>query len=423
MSFFDILRSAIGNTFRSKLRTGLTVVAIVIGAFTLTLTTAIGAGVNDYIDTQVSSIGGERLLTITVATDLAAPDQGPEPYDPETASGTAGIDLLSDDDVAALKATDGIRSVEPASLLTPDYIEYDAHGKFALDVNPVATLTDADLTAGTQLDSDDGVPGILLPRTYVTPLGFANASAAIGETVTVAITDYSGVQHQVDARVTGVQNDSLFVSGAGFNGALWTQLGMLQSRGTPDTVSTGYVMAMAQVDPEATPDEIDALKATLLDKGFHGETVADQIGAVQTVLDGLIGILNAFAGIALIAAGFGIVNTLLMSVQERTREIGLMKALGMGRGSIFALFSLEAIVIGFLGSALGAAMAVGLGTAISDLLANTVLSSLSGLSIMLFSPVSVAVIMGIVMLIAFLAGTLPAGRAARQNPIDALRYE
>ena len=66
--------------------------------------------------------------------------------------------------------------------------------------------------------------------------------------------------------------------------------------------------------------------------------------------------LDAFAVIALIAAGFGIINTLLMSVQERTREIGLMKAMGLGGGRIFAMFSIEAIFIGFLGSAIGAAI-------------------------------------------------------------------
>lgn len=423
MRLIDIVRSAVANTFRSKIRTGLTVVAIVIGAFTLTLTTAIGAGVNAYIDRQVASIGGERLLTVTIAPEVASANDGPKPYDPAVSSGTAGIDLLSDDDVAELKATDGILTVEPASLLTPDYIEYRDNGKFALEVNPVATITDADLIAGVQLGSQDGVPEVLLPKPYVDALGFTSAQAAIGETVTVSITDYAGAQHEVDARVTGVQNTSLFSPGAGLNGALWTKLGQLQAIGTPDTVASGYVMAMAQVDPETTPEQVDALQAALRDAGFEGQTVADQIGAIQTVLDGLIGILNAFAGIALIAAGFGIVNTLLMSVQERTREIGLMKAMGMGRGSIFALFSVEAVVIGFLGSAIGAAVAIGLGTALSDLLARTVLSSLSGLTIMMFEPASVAVIVGIVMLIAFLAGTLPAARAARQNPIDALRYE
>ena len=63
---------------------------------------------------------------------------------------------------------------------------------------------------------------------------------------------------------------------------------------------------------------------------------------------------------------FGIINTLLKSVQERTREIGLMKAMGMGGRSIFSLFSAEAVIIGFLGSAIGSLVAIGLGSVISS---------------------------------------------------------
>jgi putative ABC transport system permease protein len=112
-----------------------------------------------------------------------------------------------------------------------------------------------------------------------------------------------------------------------------------------------------------------------------------------------------------------------MSVQERTREIGLMKAMGMGSGKVFALFSSEAVFIGFLGSAIGAGIAILAGSAISSALAGSVLSGLPGLQIMLFEPASIVTVILVVMAIAFLAGTLPARRAAKQNPIDALRYE
>jgi len=141
------------------------------------------------------------------------------------------------------------------------------------------------------------------------------------------------------------------------------------------------------------------------------------------VVDGIIAVLNSFAVIALIAAGFGIVNTLLMSVQERTREIGLMKAMGMRGGSIYALFSTEAVFTGFLGIVLGTAAAVGIGSVANGLIVENFLTDLDGLQVLRFELVPVASILVTVMLIAFLAGTLPARRAARQNPIDALRYE
>jgi putative ABC transport system permease protein len=100
-----------------------------------------------------------------------------------------------------------------------------------------------------------------------------------------------------------------------------------------------------------------------------------------------------------------------------------MKAMGMSGGRIFTLFSLEAVVIGFLGSAIGAAAAVALGSTISSLLAGGALSGLPGLTIMLFEPVTVAGVILLIMAIAFLAGTLPARQAAKQHPIDSLRYE
>ena len=133
--------------------------------------------------------------------------------------------------------------------------------------------------------------------------------------------------------------------------------------------------------------------------------------------------LNAFAFIALLAAGFGIINTLLMSVQERTREIGLMKAMGMSSGKIFALFSLEAVFIGFLGSAIGAVVAMGVGSLVSSVLAGGFLSGLAGLQIVAFTPLAILQVLLLVMGIAFVAAVLPASRAARQSPIDSLRYE
>ena len=100
-----------------------------------------------------------------------------------------------------------------------------------------------------------------------------------------------------------------------------------------------------------------------------------------------------------------------------------MKAMGMGSGKVFGLFSLEAVFIGFLGSAIGAGLAMLAGTAVSSTLAGALLSDLPGLTLLAFDPTSIAVIILIVMGIAFLAGTLPAARAARADPVTSLRYE
>ena len=238
--------------------------------------------------------------------------------------------------------------------------------------------------------TDSGDNEIILPDGHLDALGFADAEDAVGGAVTLGITDALGAQHEVPATIVGVQNSSLVDVGAGINEGLSDALVDAQSTGRPADAPVGYLAAIAHIDLDLDQEGIDAIKADLADEGFTAQTTADQIGQFQTVIAGIIGVLNAFAVIALIAAGFGIVNTLLMSVQERTREIGLMKAMGMGSGKVFALFSSEAVFIGFLGSAIGAGVAILAGSAISSALADTVLSGLPGLQIMLFEPVSIA---------------------------------
>ena len=100
-----------------------------------------------------------------------------------------------------------------------------------------------------------------------------------------------------------------------------------------------------------------------------------------------------------------------------------MKAMGMNSRRVFLLFSLEAVMIGFWGSLIGVAVAELIGHLADHIVSNGLLSGLPGLQLLAFPAANVAKVMLLIMGIAFLAGTLPAWRAARQNPIDALRYE
>ncbi|GGF23742.1 ABC transporter permease [Subtercola lobariae] len=436
MNFVDIFRTAVSNTFRSRLRTTLTVVAIFIGAFTLTITTAIGTGVSDYINKQVASVGASDVLLVSKTSDqtTTGTDTGPAKYDPTAAKAAAGGGLgagapgqattvLTQADLTTIGQTSGVLSVDPIVTVTPDYIQYGDNGKYVLTVSATSAFTKADLAAGAQLSSTDQTLQVMLPLDYLSNLGFSDAASAVGQPVTIGITDYAGTQHEVTATVVGVQNTTLLGGGVGLNQYATTQLHDLQSTGKPANSVAGYSRAVAHIDPNSSKSQISAIKDSLKTQGYTALTVADQIGTFETVINGIIGVLDAFAVIALIAAGFGIINTLLMSVQERTREIGLMKAMGMSGRKVYALFSTEAVFIGFLGSAIGAGVAILVGSVISSVLSKRLLSGLPGLHLLEFSPVSILIIILVVMLIAFLAGTLPARRAARQNPIDALRYE
>jgi putative ABC transport system permease protein len=180
---------------------------------------------------------------------------------------------------------------------------------------------------------------------------------------------------------------------------------------------------IARFDNEISESEQDALKYRFEASGFEARTISDQLGIVNKVLNTVTIALNIFGGIALLAASFGIINTLFMAVQERTREIGLMKALGMNKNKIFLLFSLEAVLIGFWGSLLGILAANGAGRIINSYASDHFLKDFEGFNLLAFPLRSMVLVMMLIIAIAFLAGTLPARRASKKDPIEALRYE
>lgn len=433
MNAGDLITSAVSNTFRSKTRTILTILAIFVGAFTLTITNGLGTGINRYIDNTVSSIGAHDVMTVTKTSESTpARSGGPVEYNPDAIErdqagpGPAStVTAMTPDDLVTLKGIDGVRRVEATKTLTPDFIQHDGGTRWDIGVGSLISGQTIQLAAGTAPDSDSDELQVAIPVSFVDPLGFKDADDAIGQTVTIAISDAQRTQHQVEATIVGVADETFTGGGVSAlpNEALTDDLFTLQNTGVPADQQDRFASASIWFDPNATPGEIDDLKKALTDDGFTGTTVADQLGAFTSIINAIVLVLNAFAVIALLAASFGIVNTLFMSVQERTREIGLMKAMGMGSGRVFTLFSLEAVFIGFLGSAIGAGIGMLAGTGVSNALAGGLFADLPGLTLIAFDPVSIATIILIVMGIAFLAGTLPAARAARADPVESLRYE
>ncbi|KRE21749.1 ABC transporter permease [Agromyces sp. Soil535] len=434
MKTLDLIGSAIGNTFRSKTRTILTILAIFVGAFTLTITNGLGTGINRYIDDTVAAIGADDVMTVTKVADNASDDaDGPREYDPDAISGgpvagppgsTAVVAPIGTTQLDELAAIEGVERVQPTKTIDADYITSDDGMKYEIGVGGFVNGMQLQLAAGEQPDAAASESQVVIPDSYVDALGFDDADAAIGETVTLAVTDSEGVQHELEATVVGVAEASLgTTSSAVPNDAFGDALFDAQSTGLDASERDAFSEATVWFDADSTEEEITALQDRLADAGYDSTTVTEQLGTFKAVIDGIVLVLNAFAIIALLAASFGIVNTLLMSVQERTREIGLMKAMGMGSGKVFGLFSLEAVFIGFLGSAIGAGLGMLVGTAVSSALGGALLADLPGLTLIAFDPVSIAVIILVVMGVAFLAGTLPAARAARQDPVESLRYE
>lgn len=429
MRLIDIFQTASSNMMRSKLRSFLTIVAIFIGAFTLTLTNGIGAGISSYIDKQLGNLGASDVLEVQAKIDNPL-TSGLQEYNPDRAvsggiGGAGALPVLTQKDIETIRNQAGIESVEPTVAPTPDYIQGISDKKYRFSMQPFIEGTNFDLAAGTSVDASTTENQIMLPISYMEPLGFDSSEGAIGKKVTVGITSALGVQQEVEATVVGVQQETLVstLGGAVGNKTFTDTLIDMQQQGLPDAQKHQYISALARVDPNISDQDMQKIKDELDSKGFTAATIEDQIGIFKQVIDAIIAVLNFFAAIALLAASFGIVNTLLMAVQERTKEIGLMKAMGMSGRKVFLMFSIEAVLLGFWGSLLGSLAGIGVGLIANQIARTTFLKDLAGFDLTVFSFASVAIIMLIIMAIAFLAGTLPARRASKKDPIDALRYE
>lgn len=427
MRGLDIAGTALGNTMRSKLRTFLTVIAIVIGAFTLTLTSGLGAGINKYVDTMVSGFGEVDQVFIMPGADASAQmpgSTGPAEYDPEKAQATGefGMTMLTEEDIETIKGVDHLENVEPIVFVAAEYLETAEGEQFILDsMDLPANAAALELAAGEKPGRD--AMEITIPETWLKIYGTEDPEAVLGETVSIGVKDLAQQVQTVDARIVGVSQAA--ISGVGASplpsSALNEELYDLQGSGLEVDQPQAYVQAVADVQDMAAHEQ--AVKTALSDEGFMAMTVEDQLGVITGIIDTVTWVLNGFALIALLAASFGIVNTLLMSVQERTREIGLMKALGMSARKVFALFSMEAVMLGIMGSVLGVGLGVAVGLIGNAALVNGPLSGVAGLSLFAVDPMALVLIVLLILAIAFLAGTLPAARAARKDPIEALRYE
>ena len=439
MRIFDIIQTAASNLMRNKTRSTLTIIAIFVGATTITLTNGIGDGIKGYLSNQIGSMGADNVLIVSQKTSDSGDEDGPQKYDAskikaqmsgqhkaigsEGEPGTSPF-MMSEKDLDAVEATDNITSVTPFQNLTADYITTGGD-KYMVDAVPLRTesLT-YDIAAGKTIDNDTSNYEVLLPSVFVEPLGFSSNNDAIGETITLAVSNQSKQTKEFDAKVTGVVNksffafDSLILNRAFSNATL-----KYQEIGKTAEQKSLYSAFFAEFDADLSQEQIDTLKDDLDSKDLKAVTIKDQQKIIFATIDAVVVILNIFGVVALTAASFGIINTLFMAVQERTKEIGLMKAVGMSKGKIFALFSIEATLLGLFGSLLGVGAASVLGRIANDFATEGFLKDFEGLTLLSFRWQSITVIVLIITFIAFLAGTLPARKASKLDPIEALRYE
>ena len=434
MKVLDILHDANANLWRSKLRSFLTILAIFIGSFTIILNSAINAGVNDFLDKQIANMGGEGYLEMmpTEAYDTAMSmlgQGGIQEYteDKDANNSTA---YIKEEQYEKAKKIDGVKSFNLIPNGTADYITSDKTDKrYRLNLNVVVKGINFDMSNGTIPNTDDNADyEIAVNEDLAKALGYENVSEIVDKTVEIAVpsnlacytvTKRSDCQTIVKAKVSGTQAPGILsMGGSRANLALWNRVNEINYKGMPEETKHSY-QAVADVEP----DKIKDIQKQLEEIGLKAMSVEDEAGMFQSFFDAILVVFNIFGAIALIAASIGIVNTLFMSVQERTREIGLDKALGMSNAKVFLSFTAEAIMLGFWGSVFGIVISMLVGSVANKVAIETFLKDFPTFQLTIFEPWTMISIALTIMFIAFLAGTLPAHRASKKNPIDALRYE
>ena len=434
MRLTDIIKRANHNLWCNRSRTILTTLAITVGSLTIMLTVGINAGVNGYIDKQVESTGGNDIIEVMpkgIADRMSSMMTlgATEVQEYRSNQGQSQQVSLTDRDLAGIKRLKGVKLAKLSDLLYPSYITRDRGEakKYKLTVGPLAASSiKLDLAAGRSVRIDGLEAEAILPDRYLEPLGFSSAKQAIGQMVRVGVPHRLGDQiDEVKIRIVGVQNQSIVGFGRVFlNDAAGRLISSAYLTGMPEALQSQHGLIIIQVKPGyESKEKLAQIKQELTNMGYSSISEDDYISSIKLFFNAITVILTIFGVIALITASIGIVNTLLMSVQERTREIGLMKAMGLSSGRIFALFSLEAVSLGFWGGMLAAGLAVVIKQTVNPWAGRNFLSGLPGFNLIELNPLYVGAIVVIVMVVAFLAGTLPAKRATKQDPIQALRYE
>ncbi|MBS7578081.1 MULTISPECIES: ABC transporter permease [unclassified Enterococcus] len=434
MNLVELIKTATSNLMRSKARTILTILSVFIGAFAISLTMGLNVGVNDFVDKQMASVGTKDEINIMKVNKAAEKEDADEPdeYSAENEqNASAGymngteINYLDEADVAKLKENSQLKDVEPSLATNIQYIEGKSAKKYQASLTYLSGKPNLSLISGKLLDNKSDDYQIMVNESYVKYLGYSNKNI-IGQKLTIAVNDYTNQNTEyIEATVVAVPNKSLLNTGGAsiINKSLNDKIYEINQKNAPAEMKAKYMYVGAKIKDYQGQDDVDQLKKEMEKDGYQVQGFEEALGQVTGVVNGITGALILFGAIALVAASFGIINTLYMSVQERKQEIGLMKALGLTRGKVFALFSFEAIMIGFFGSLLGLLGAFGIGSVINNIAGQTFLKDLPAFDLIKFNLSSCLIVMGVIMLIAFLAGTLPSRKASRLDPIEALRSE
>jgi ABC-type lipoprotein export system ATPase subunit/ABC-type lipoprotein release transport system permease subunit len=417
----DILRSAFRNLGRRPVRNLLTAAGVLIGIITLVAMVSFGVGVQREVQRNFATIGLENIFVRPRFAegdgfDPFADFEAATPITPEVVDEIRGLPRV----VSVTPALSLPQGLDITLMVGDESLPVrisDSFGEarfgFARSNEPLAGESFAEgNSAGVVLVA--GLADQLLQedQTY---------EDLVGETATFILQLPRGETREFTSSILGVR-DSF--------GRRTVDLGLAERAamkawwfGQPDIIQTeGYdALTVRATDLAYVPDLIETIEELDLQTQSL-EAILDVANQVLTLLQVLLG---SVGGLALLVAALGVANTMMMAIYERTREIGVLKALGASRGEIRALFTVEAAFIGLIGGFFGLIFGALLGR-LADWIAHRYLinEGITGVGDLSIVPPWLALgALVFAALIGILAGLYPAARAARLDPVAALRHE
>ncbi len=397
MKLVIFLREALRAIWANKLRTFLTLLGILIGVFAVTTLVSLGEGVKEELTKQIADLGSNILFVV--------PAKLKGGFQLNPASLFSG-EILTRKDLQTIEKVEGVKKVTPIQFLGVPvfYKDKPASGAFVMGVSKDAfSFSFLEVEKGRIFqEKDEAVVG----KEVLENLGL-NPEQALGQKLRLKerVVSIVGIfKTKSDQSVIG-QNEMSFVV------AIPIELAA-EIEGKEK-----IFRIMVQLEDSAEVKTVKKKIETQLQK-LHREEISvldqeDLVDFLGTFLSLMTALVSAIAAISLLVGGVGIMNIMLVSVTERTKEIGLRKAVGAKPKDILLQFLLEAMVLTFLGGVIGVLLSVGV----------LFLVSLKTPLPFLFSYKGVLIGTGVSILVGLLFGLFPAWQASRKDPIQALRYE